>query len=74
MTITGVNNDYLNPSGILYTITVPSPTSTDTSYNSLPTNTVNVKTTITTRRAIQSVKQKTLSLLILVSLILLPSA
>ena len=43
ITITGVNNDYLNPSGILYSITVPSPTSTDTGYNSLPTNTVNVK-------------------------------
>ncbi|HMX35431.1 MAG TPA: hypothetical protein PKC66_24570, partial [Leptospiraceae bacterium] len=43
VTITGVNNDYFNPSGILYTITIPSPTSPDVNYNSLGTNTVNVK-------------------------------
>ncbi len=43
VTITGVNNDYFNPSGILYTITVPSPTSPDINYNALATNTVNVK-------------------------------
>lgn len=43
ITITGVNNNYFNPSGILYTITVPSPVSSDINYNSLPINTVNVK-------------------------------
>jgi len=42
VTITGVNNDYYNPSGIPYTITVPAPTSSDPGYNSLSAKTVNV--------------------------------
>lgn len=42
VTITGVNNDYDNDAGIPYTVTVPSPTSADPSYNSLSPKTVNV--------------------------------
>lgn len=42
VTITGVNNNYYNPSGIPYTITVPAPTSSDPGYNSLSAKTVNV--------------------------------
>lgn len=43
VTITGVNNNYFNPSGILYTVTIPSSMSADINYNSLPINSVNVK-------------------------------
>lgn len=42
VTITGVNNDYDNDAGIPYTVTVPSPTSADPSYNGLTPKTVNV--------------------------------
>lgn len=45
VTITGVNNDYYNPAGIVYTINIPSPTSTDANYTGLAANTVNCKNT-----------------------------
>jgi hypothetical protein len=42
VTVTGVNNDYLNPSGLPYSVTIPSPTSADSNYTGLLSRVLNL--------------------------------
>jgi large repetitive protein len=41
VTVTGVNNNFVNPTGLPYTVTIPSPTSADLSYVGLSNRVLN---------------------------------